>query len=475
MVQVMPAARPSGVAEDRWSGRLVRWLVILVGANLLVDVVVVVPLLALPDMMQHFATDQAAWLSSSAMLAGAMWAPLLGRTADLHGKRRILVVTMLVTFAGSVVCLTAPNVVVFVLGRFLQGAVMGAVLLTVAIIRQVCTPRVGMTAVGVVTTGASVIGIPTMLVLSPAIDEFGHRTVFVLAAVLAVTCAVTVRVFIPEPPIRSSGSVDVAGALLLGSGLVGVLGYVSTAPDLGWVDVGALAMLIAGVVALVGGVRHVLRVPDPIVDLRRLSVPLALTLGAMALASGSVQSLLQLQSLVGEVSPELGLGYGLGGGDAVPAMFTLSALGIMIGGPVSGVLATRIGPASTLLGGIGVGLLATIGMLVGVAVLPVALGCAALLGVAVGAGIASGFNLATSIAPPEHHGATGSLVSVVGCVASVILNVVGVVVLNTTATDPPGAGVSANSLTGVQLYILMAGVVLVVAAVLATVLVRRRP
>lgn len=474
MVQVMPAARPSGGAEDRWSGRLVRWLVILVGANLLVDVVVVVPLLALPDMMQHFATDQAAWLSSSAMLAGAMWAPLLGRTADLHGKRRILVVTMLVTFAGSVVCLTAPNVVVFVLGRFLQGAVMGAVLLTVAIIRQVCTPRVGMTAVGVVTTGASVIGIPTMLVLSPAIDEFGHRTVFVLAAVLAVTCAVTVRVFIPEPPIRSSGSVDVAGALLLGSGLVGVLGYVSTAPDLGWVDVGALAMLIAGVVALVGGVRHVLRVPDPIVDLRRLSVPLALTLGAMALASGSVQSLLQLQSLVGEVSPELGLGYGLGGGDAVPAMFALSALGIMIGGPVSGVLATRIGPASTLLGGIGVGLSATIGMLVGVSVLPVALGCAALLGVAVGAGIASGFNLATSIAPPEHHGATGSLVSVVGCVASVVLNVVGVVVLNTTATDAPGAGASANSLTGVQLYILMAGVVLVVAAVLATVLVRRR-
>jgi hypothetical protein len=46
-------------------------------------------------------------------------------------------------------------------------------------------------------------------------------------------------------------------------------------------------------------VRHVLRVREPIVDLRGLSVPLALTLEAVALASGSVQSLLQLQSLVG--------------------------------------------------------------------------------------------------------------------------------------------------------------------------------
>jgi MFS family permease len=474
MMHVTSVARSSDVAEDRWSGRLVRWLVILVGANLLVDVVVVAPLLALPDMLEHFRTDQAAWLNASAMLTGAMWAPLLGRSADIHGKRRILVVALLVTFAGSLVCLIAPNVVVFVLGRFLQGAVMGAVLLTVAITRQLCTPRVGMTAVGVVTTGASIMTIPLVLVLSPAIDAFGYRSVFVLAAVLAVTCAVTARLFVPEPPIRSSGSIDVVGALLLGSGLIAVLGYVSMAPDLGWTNAGLLAALIVGVAALGGGVRHVLRVPEPIVDLRGLTVPLALTLGAVALASGSAQSLLQLQSLVGEVPPELGLGYGLGGGAAVPAMFALSALGIMIGGPVSGALASRVGPAATLLGGIVVGLLATIGMLVGVSVLPVGLVCAALLGVAVGATIASGFNLATALAPPEHHGATGSLVSVALCVVSVVLNVVGVMVLNATAADTLDAGVPANSMVGVQLYTLMSGAALIAAAVLATVLVRRR-
>jgi MFS family permease len=313
-----------------------------------------------------------------------------------------------------------------------------------------------------------------MLLLSPVIDQFGYRSVFVLAAVLAAICAVTIRLFIPEPPIRSSGSIDVVGALLLGSGLVAVLGYVSMAPDLGWTNVVMLATLIAGVTALGVGVRHVLRVSEPIVDLRRLTVPLALTLGAMALASGSVQSLLQLQSLVAEVPPELGLGYGLGGGDAVIAMLVLSSLGIMIGGPVSGALASRIGPAATLLGGIAVGLLATIGMIAGVSVLPVGLVCATLLGVAVGASIASGFNLVTAIAPPEHHGATGSLLSVVLCVVSVVLNVVGVVVLNATATDTLVAGVPVNSLTGVQLYILMSGAALVAGGVLATVLVRRR-
>jgi MFS family permease len=228
------------------------------------------------------------------------------------------------------------------------------------------------------------------------------------------------------------------------------------------------------VIALAAGVRHVLRVPDPIVDLRGHSGSLALTLGAVALTAGAVQSMLQLKSLVAEVPPELGLGYGLGGGDVVLALFVLSAVGIMIGGPVSGVLASRIGPARTLLAGIAVGLLATFGMLVGVSVLPVGLVCATLLGVAAGAGIASSFNLATVMTPPENHGAIGSLVAVVLCVGSVVLNFVGVMLLNATATDTLVAGVAANSLAGVQLYILMGGAALVAAAVLATVLVRKR-
>ncbi len=38
------------------------------------------------------------------------------------------------------------------------------------------------------------------------------------------------------PPGRSGGSVDPAGALLLASGPVAVLGSVSMAPDVGWAN-----------------------------------------------------------------------------------------------------------------------------------------------------------------------------------------------------------------------------------------------
>jgi MFS family permease len=472
MVNVTSKAHLTDAAEDRWSGRLVRWLAVLVVANLLADLVIVAPLLVLPQMLQHFGTDQAALLNASAMLAGAMWVPLLGKSADIHGKRRVLGITLLVAGAGSLVCLVAPNIVVFVFGRFLQGAGVAAVFLTVALTRQVCAPRIAMTAVGIVTSGSAVLGIASPFLLGAAIDQFGYRSVFVVAAVLAVVGAVSVRLFVPEPPIRSGGTIDLVGGLLLGGGLAAVLGYVSLGPDLGWSNVGMLVLLVGGVAALVGGVVHAMRVDEPVVDLRTISTPLVLTLLAVVLAGGAFQSMLQLKSLVAQVSPELGLGYGLSNGGTNPVLFAAPALGVMIGGTLAGWLAGRIGPGRTLLGGIVIGTIATFGMLVGVSVLPVAIAVATLLGMATGATVTSGYNLATTIAPPEQHGAASGLVTVMLAIGSVVLNVAGAAVLKATATV--GDGVTANSATGVHLYVLMAGSAFIAATALAIILVRRR-
>ncbi|MCF2435044.1 hypothetical protein LV779_12310 [Streptomyces thinghirensis] len=45
----------------------------------MVDSAITAPLLVLPEMLDHFGTDQAAWLNATAMLAGVMWAPCSAR------------------------------------------------------------------------------------------------------------------------------------------------------------------------------------------------------------------------------------------------------------------------------------------------------------------------------------------------------------------------------------------------------------
>jgi MFS family permease len=448
---------------------------ILILANVLADMAIGSPMMVLPQLLEHFHTDQAAWLNASAMLAGAIWSPLLAKSSDIFGKRRILITTLLLACTGALVCLAAPNVWIFLVGRFLQGAAFAAIFLTVALVLQICTPRVAMAVVGLVTSGSSIVGILEPFLMKPVIDAFGFRSVFAAAALLAAVAALCVRCLIPESPIRSPGRIDVSGALLLGGGLGAVLAYISLGRDLGWLSGGMIALLAAGAAALAGWVFQALRIDEPIIDIRALRRPILLTLLALVLAAGAFRSMLQLTGIIAQVPPDLGLGYGLGHGEAVAALLSAPNVGIVIGGVCAGSIAGRFGPAVPLLGGIVVGTVATFAMLAGVSVLPLAIVCGAVLGMAAGAIGASGYNLATSAEAPERQGTTAGLVSVVMALGSVVFNFAGGEVLK--ATQIPGTladGAPVSTATGVYLYVAMAGVLFTLAAVPAIMLTRNR-
>ncbi|HWO60608.1 MAG TPA: MFS transporter, partial [Umezawaea sp.] len=102
-----------------WNARLIGLVVVLALVNFVVDSAITAPLLVLPEMLDHFGTDQPAWLNATAMLAGVMWAPLLGKSADIHGTRKVLVLTLLLGGAGSLICAVAPHIAIFVAGRML--------------------------------------------------------------------------------------------------------------------------------------------------------------------------------------------------------------------------------------------------------------------------------------------------------------------------------------------------------------------
>jgi MFS family permease len=465
-----------GAQDHRWSMRLILWVAVLILANVLADMAIGSPMMVLPQLLEHFDTDQAAWLNASAMLAGAIWSPLLAKSSDIFGKRRVLIATLLLACTGALVCLAASNVWIFLVGRFLQGAAFAAIFLTVALVLQICTPRVAMAVVGLVTSGSSIVGIIEPFVMKPVIDAFGFRSVFIAAALLAATAALCVRYFIPESPIRSTGRIDVGGALLLGGGLGAVLAYISLGTDFGWLSGGMIALLAAGAAALAGWAFLALRVDEPIIDIRALRRPILLTLLALVLAAGSFRSMLQLTGIIAQVPPDLGLGYGLGHGEAVAVLLSAPNLGIVIGGTCAGWIAGRFGPALPLLGGIAVGIVATFAMLAGVSVLPLAIACGAMVGMAAGAIGASGYNLATSIETPERQGTIAGLVSVVMALGSVVFNFAGGEVLKATQIPGPFAdGAPVSTATGVYLYVAMAGVLFALAAVPAITLARNRP
>ncbi|WP_077690083.1 MULTISPECIES: MFS transporter [Nocardiopsis] len=464
-----------GAREHRWSRRLILWAAVLILANVLADVAIASPMMVLPQLLEHFGTDQVAWLNASAMLAGAIWSPLLAKSSDVFGQRRLLVITLSTACVGALVCLVAPNVWIFLVGRFLQGAALGAIFITVALIRRLCAPRVAMPAIGLVTSGSSIVGIIEPLVMQPIIHVFGYRSVFVVAGLLAMAAALCVRSFIPEPSVRGTGRIDVGGALLLGGGIGAVLAYASLGGDSGWLSAGMLVLLVVGAGALAGWAVLALRVAEPIIDIRALSRPVLLTLLALVLAAGSFRSMLQLTSVIAQVPSDLGLGYGLGDGEAIGVLLATSSFGIVVGGTLAGWFAGRFGPERPLLAAITVGTVATFMMLAGVSVLPLAIACWAMVGLAAGAIATSGYNLATDLAPPERQGTISGLVSVMFALGSVVFSFAGGEILKATRISGTVAdSASVSTAAGVHLYVLMAGMLFVLAAVPATMLVRSR-
>ncbi|WP_280381983.1 MFS transporter [Nocardia wallacei] len=467
----MPRSRTAHAGpHTRWNGPLLGLVAVLVLVNFVVDSAITAPLLVLPEMLEHFGTDQAAWLNATAMLAGVMWAPLLGKSADIYGKRRVLVLTLLVSGAGALLCAVAPNIWVFVAGRLLQGAALAAVFLAVAIVRAVCAPRIAMVAVGIVTSGSAVLNIASRFLLERLATEFGFQILFGTAVVVAAAMAILVHAVLPESLIKTPGTIDIGGALLLGGGLAGVLGYISLGPDLGWAGLGPLALFVGGVAASARWWLVSSRKPEPLIDIRDLGGPLMLTLLIVFLCAGSYQSMLQLIPLLGDVSADRHLGYGLAGQGSVALLLAAPGLGVMLGGPGSGWIAARIGPAAALAGAVALGTVVTLGMFAGASRLFVALLCAFLLGVTVGALGTAGFTMAGSLASPARQGIVSSLVMVMVSIGSVVLNFVGAAVLASTTVVVDGE--TANSLAGVFGYIAIASAAFAVAAVLVVVLVR---
>jgi MFS family permease len=455
-----------------WTRRVVGYVAILIMVNVMVDSVLASPTFVLPQLSEAFHTDQFAWIGSSAMLAGAMWAPLLGKSADINGKRKILIITLLVAGTGGLVCLVAPHIIVFVIGRVLQGAAVAALFLTVALIRDICAPGFAMVVTGFVTSGSAVFGIVTPFILQPALDAFGWRVVFVISASFAGLATLLVRLVLPESRDRTPGKIDVRGALVLGGGLAGVLVYISLGQVLGWLNPIPILVLVAGIGALLYWYRVLSRRPEPVIDIRGISTALGLGLLVVVMGTGAYQSMLQLFSLLIEVSPGEGLGYGIAGPAALGLMFGVPSIGIMLGGILSGAVATRVGPARTLAAGVLIGAAATVIMfLIGAASLPLAVVSSFMLSLTAGSLVTSGFNLASILAPRERQGTVSSMVMVMVAIGSVTMNFIGSAILGATQTVHDGESV--NSSFGVHSYIAVAGAAFVLAGIPTVFLVRR--
>ena len=311
----------------------------------------VIPLVPeLPGLLNADPADTA-WVITATLLASAVATPVVGRLGDMYGKRRLLLISLVLLVAGSTVAALSNTLVPMIAGRALQGLAAGVIPLGISIMRdELPAERLG-SATALMSASLGVggaLGLPAAAFLAENAD---WHVLFWTAAGLGVVVTALVLAFVPESNVRTGGRFDLVGAIGLSVALVCLLLAISKGADWGWGSGRTIGLFVVAVVVLLVWGRFELRTRGPLVDLRTtarrqvLLTNVASLVFAFAMFAQSLvlPQLLQLPTVTG---------YGLGQSMLVTGLVLVpSGLVMMATAPVSARISRVHGPKVTLMCG----------------------------------------------------------------------------------------------------------------------------
>ncbi|MFF7051394.1 MFS transporter [Streptomyces griseorubiginosus] len=348
MTDAPASSADAGAASPPRTGAVVA---VLAFAGIVVSLMqtLVIPIVPeLPKLLDAPASDTA-WAVTATLLAAAVATPVVGRLGDMFGKRRMLLVSVVMLVAGSVVCGLSDALVPMIVGRALQGLSSGVIPLGISIMRdELPADRLaGATALMSASLGVGgALGLPTAALIA---DNFDWHVLFWASAAMGAMALILVLAFVPESRVRTGGRFDAVGAVGMAAGLVSLLLAISKGADWGWTSATTLGLFAAAVLILLAWGFFELRTAQPLVDLRTTarrqvlftnlaSIAIGFSMFAMSLV---LPQLLQLPTQTG---------YGLGRSLLTAGLVMApSGLVMMALAPVSAAVSKAKGPKVTLM------------------------------------------------------------------------------------------------------------------------------
>jgi EmrB/QacA subfamily drug resistance transporter len=230
---------------------------------------------ALPTLSKalHASESDLQWFSSGYFLVLAAAMLPAGLLGDRYGRKKVLVASLALFGAGSVACAYSTSVAEFMAARVLVGVagaglmIMAFSAVTVMFAKQERPKAVGLMA------GATFLAFPIGPILGGwLLTNYWWGWVFLINVPVIALGSAAVIALLPESREAQRPGLDLVGVAASVAGLVVVTyGLIKAGQD-GWGDLGALALMAAGLVLLVGFFaweRRLTRQPggQPLIDL----------------------------------------------------------------------------------------------------------------------------------------------------------------------------------------------------------------
>jgi MFS family permease len=273
----------------------------------------VVPVLGIIAHQLHASMVAVTWAVTANLLAAAAATPLIGRVADLHSKKRVLLTVLVVVLVGSVLAATTSSLALLILARVLQAASFGLYPIGIAILREEL-PEERMGSAMSVLSGTLGFGGGTGLVVVGLLmsGHAGYHRVFWLTTGFTLVVIAIVVFIVPARPRSSTGTIDWLGAVGLAAGLSATLLAIAQGKSWGWTSPATLGCATCGLVVLGAWWFWERRVEQPLVSTEMMARrPILLTnLATVFVGMGLYFAFLGLTQFV--QIPYAAAGYGFG-------------------------------------------------------------------------------------------------------------------------------------------------------------------
>src|SRR5215467_4831404 len=176
---------------------------------------------ALPTIQHdlHASETGVTWLLTGFLLSASVGTAIIGKLGDLYGKQRMLVWTLGILSAGTLLAALAGSLPLLIIARLIQGVAGGIFPLSFGIARDEFPPGRVAGSIGLMS---SILGVGSGfgLVIGGLIDEhLSWHWLFWIPFAAMVLAAICAWRYIPESQVRSPGKVNWAAGALLTAGM----------------------------------------------------------------------------------------------------------------------------------------------------------------------------------------------------------------------------------------------------------------
>jgi EmrB/QacA subfamily drug resistance transporter len=293
---------------------------------------------ALPSIQHAIGASETgiAWLLTGYLLSASVATSILGRLGDMYGKEKLLLATLVMLMAGTLVAALASSLPLLIVARVIQGAGGGIFPLAMGIVRDEFPREKVAGSIGLLSALLGIGGGIGIVLAGVIIQHLDYHWLFwIPLIVLALSALLTWR-FVPESPVRTPGSVNWVAAGLMTVGITMTLIAVSETTTWGWGSARTIGLLAAGLVVCALWVMWEARSRQPLVDMEMMRVRGVWTtnLAAFLLGAGMYSSFIVIPQFV-QLPRSTGFGFGasvvLSGLYLLPSTATMFVMGMLAG------------------------------------------------------------------------------------------------------------------------------------------------